>query len=49
MLVRRDDGHEIDSGLARLDVDRIHSWLSTDAYWALGRPLETVRRATEGS
>jgi GNAT superfamily N-acetyltransferase len=49
MLVRRDDGHEIDSGLARLDVDRIHSWLSTDAYWALGRSLETVRRTTEGS
>jgi len=49
MLVRRDDGHELDSDLARLDLDRIHSWLSTDAYWALGRSLETVRRATEGS
>src|SRR5262245_61293333 len=49
MLVRRDDGHELDSDLARLDLDRVHSWLSTDAYWALGRSLETVRRAAEGS
>lgn len=49
MRVRRDDGYELDSELARLDLERVHSWLSTDAYWALGRSLETVQRATEGS
>ena len=34
---------------ARLDVDRVHRWLSTDAYWALGRSRETVERAIAGS
>jgi GNAT superfamily N-acetyltransferase len=49
MLVRRDDGHELDTDLGRLDVAKVHSWLSTDAYWALGRSLDTVERAVEGS
>jgi GNAT superfamily N-acetyltransferase len=49
MLVRRDDGYELDTDQTRLNVDQVHSWLSTDAYWALGRSLETVQRATEGS
>jgi predicted GNAT family acetyltransferase len=49
MLVRRDDGYEIDTDLGRLDVAKVHSWLSTDAYWALGRDLETVQRTVEGS
>jgi GNAT superfamily N-acetyltransferase len=47
--VRRDDSYEIDTDLGRLDVAKVHSWLSTDAYWALGRSLETVRRSVEGS
>lgn len=42
MLVRRSDGYEIDTSLERLEVDRVHRWLSTDAYWALGRPAATV-------
>lgn len=29
--------YEISADPARLDVPRIHEWLSTDAYWALGR------------
>ena len=28
-----------------VDVARVHRWLSTDAYWALGRPLEVVERS----
>jgi GNAT superfamily N-acetyltransferase len=28
-----------------LDVDRIHRWLSEDAYWSLGRSRETVERS----
>lgn len=32
-----------DEGL--LDMEKIHSWLSLDAYWALGRDLELVTRA----
>lgn len=34
---------------ALLDVDRIHRWLSEDAYWALGRSRETVERSLRGS
>ncbi|KQW48626.1 hypothetical protein ASC77_07755 [Nocardioides sp. Root1257] len=36
-----------DAGL--LDVDTLHRWLSTDAYWAIGRPREVVERAIAGS
>ena len=28
-----------------LDLDRVHRWLSEEAYWALGRPREVVERA----
>ncbi len=33
----------------RLDVAAIHHFLSEKAYWAKGRPLETVRRSIEHS
>jgi GNAT superfamily N-acetyltransferase len=45
----RADGHLLSTDPARLDLDRIHHWLSTDAYWALGRDRETVARAFAGS
>jgi GNAT superfamily N-acetyltransferase len=32
-----------------LDLDTVHRWLSTDAYWALGRPREVEERAVAGS
>jgi GNAT superfamily N-acetyltransferase len=41
--------YEISADPARLDVPRIHRWLSTDAYWALGRPLATQEAAMAGS
>ncbi len=28
-----------------VDVALVHRWLSTDAYWALGRPREVVERS----
>lgn len=34
---------------ARLDIPLIHEYLSTQAYWAMGRPIEVVRRAIENS
>ncbi|GFH36966.1 GNAT family N-acetyltransferase [Streptomyces pacificus] len=34
---------------APLDPVRIHHWLSTDAYWALGRSREQQDRAIAGS
>lgn len=33
----------------RLDVARIHAWLSGDAYWSRGIPRATVERAIAGS
>jgi GNAT superfamily N-acetyltransferase len=47
--LRRDDGYVLSSDRARLDVSRVHRWLSTDAYWALGRTLERMRAALDGS
>ncbi|MER6714166.1 GNAT family N-acetyltransferase [Streptomyces sp. NPDC006386] len=43
------EGYEISTDPARVDAERVHGWLSTDAYWALGRPRETQDRAIEGS
>lgn len=33
-------GIELDDDPARVDVDAVHRFLSTDAYWARGRPLD---------
>lgn len=32
-----------------LQLDRVHTFLSTKAYWCLGIPLETVKKAAENS
>jgi GNAT superfamily N-acetyltransferase len=42
-------GFEMSDDPARLDVARVHHWLSTDAYWALGRPREKLESAIRGS
>jgi ribosomal protein S18 acetylase RimI-like enzyme len=44
--VRRElgDGFELDDDPARVDVDAVHRFLSEKAYWARGRPRETVER-----
>jgi GNAT superfamily N-acetyltransferase len=34
---------------ARLDIAMIHGYLSGSAYWAMGRPIDTVRRSIENS
>ncbi|ROQ62780.1 ribosomal protein S18 acetylase RimI-like enzyme [Streptomyces sp. 840.1] len=41
--------YEISSDPSRLDPARIHNWLSTDAYWALGRTRERQDLAIAGS
>ncbi|MEV6115615.1 GNAT family N-acetyltransferase [Streptomyces sp. NPDC052109] len=43
------DGYEFSADTARVDVDRVHAWLSTDAYWAMGRPREKHERAMASS
>jgi len=41
--------YEISADPARLDAARVHHWLSTDAYWALGRSREKQDLAIAGS
>ncbi|URN17962.1 MULTISPECIES: GNAT family N-acetyltransferase [Streptomyces] len=41
--------YEISTDSARLDRARIHRWLSTDTYWALGRSREEQDAAIDGS
>jgi GNAT superfamily N-acetyltransferase len=43
------DDYEIRTQLADLDLDRIHHWLSTDAYWALGRSRDNIETAARNS
>jgi GNAT superfamily N-acetyltransferase len=45
----RDDGYELSADGARVDLPLVHRWLSTDAYWAMGRPTERMRAAIDGS
>ena len=44
--MRRDlgDSIELDDDPNRIDVDAVHDFLSNHAYWAKGRPRETVER-----
>ena len=41
--------YTVDTDLSRIDLSQVHHWLSTDAFWALGRSEETVQRAADGS
>ncbi|MEU9273503.1 GNAT family N-acetyltransferase [Streptomyces shenzhenensis] len=43
------EGYEFSADTDRVDVERVHRWLATDAYWATGRPLDQHRRAMAGS
>ncbi|PZT69923.1 GNAT family N-acetyltransferase [Streptomyces sp. SW4] len=46
---RLPEGYALSTDPARLDVPRVHRWLSTDAYWALGRSRATQDAAIAGS
>jgi GNAT superfamily N-acetyltransferase len=50
-MMRRElfGGYELDDDRARLDVDAIHAFISTESYWGLGRPRERIERAISGS
>lgn len=39
----------IRTDLADMDLDLVHEWLSTDAYWSLGRTRAAVGTAAEHS
>ena len=42
-------GYELDDDRDRVDVAELHRFLSTEAYWALGRPREAVERLLRDS
>ena len=44
-----DGGFELDDDRSRIDVDAVHTFISTESYWGLGRPRERVERAIDGS
>ena len=43
------EGYQVRTELEDMDFDRIHPWLSEDAYWALGRSREKVETAARNS
>ncbi|MGW5660661.1 GNAT family N-acetyltransferase [Streptomyces sp. NPDC003758] len=43
------DGYEFSADSARIDIDRTHRWLATDAYWAIDRPRDKHERAVANS
>ena len=43
------EGYEVRTDLADMDFDRIHPWLSTDAYWAKGRTRDNIETAARNS
>ncbi|MFD4026382.1 GNAT family N-acetyltransferase [Streptomyces sp. NPDC058576] len=44
-----EDRYAIDTDPDRIDIDLVHHWLSTDAFWALGRSRDLVERSLRGS
>jgi predicted N-acetyltransferase YhbS len=42
-------GFELDDDRSRVDIEEVHRFLSTEAYWAIGRPRETVERLVRES
>ena len=53
LVIMAEEWHQgeftISTDPARLDIAMIHQCLSGSAYWAMGRPLEMVRRSIENS
>lgn len=49
MRVDRTDGYFMSDDKALLNVERVFTWLSTDAYWALGRPRHVVEDSIAGA
>ncbi|MGW8358301.1 GNAT family N-acetyltransferase [Streptomyces wedmorensis] len=41
--------YEISADPARIDAALVHRWLSTDSYWAMGRPRQKQDSAIAGS
>jgi GNAT superfamily N-acetyltransferase len=48
-MQRITDDYTIDTDKSRLDLPFIHHFLSTQAYWCLNIPMDTVKRSVENS
>ena len=49
LVVDRGDGYIISTDRTKLDIQQICEWISTDCYWAIGRPHETIRGSIANS
>ncbi len=49
ILEHHKDGYTISTDKTRLDIPAIHSYLSDEAYWSQGIPLEIVERGIKNS
>jgi GNAT superfamily N-acetyltransferase len=47
--IKHPDGYIFSPDPALVDADLVYTWLTTDAYWALGRPREMVDKSFAGS
>jgi GNAT superfamily N-acetyltransferase len=45
----RKEDFDISTDRSRLNIEFIHNFLSTQAYWAMGRSFDVVQRAIENS
>lgn len=46
---RRRDDYILTTDTARVDIERVHQWLSVESYWAADRDRDTVARSIDGS
>jgi GNAT superfamily N-acetyltransferase len=46
---RRRNGYVLTTDPGRVDLDRVHAWLSEESYWAKGRERAVVERSIAGS
>ena len=49
MTERRREGYVLTTDPGRVDVDRVHRWLSEQSYWAKGRDRALFERSIAGS
>jgi GNAT superfamily N-acetyltransferase len=45
----RPDGYLVTDDQDRMDIARVHQWLSDESYWAAGRSMELVSKSVRGS
>jgi GNAT superfamily N-acetyltransferase len=46
---QREDGYSVSDEAARLDRDYVHTWLSTQSYWARDLPRAVFERSVDGA